>query len=164
MSSDDHGHPESGEERDERLLRELERVVAQVDPVPEHVTAAAQAALGWRTLEDDLAELLYDSSQDEVLAGVRAEGQPRLLAFRGGSMGLEVEITGAGADRTMTGQVMPAGPAQILVRHASGVLELEADDHGRFVAVGVPRGTVSLRCRAGGPEHPRPLATPWLPI
>ena len=162
--SDPRAHPEDREARDEQLLGELRHLVARVDPVPEHVTAATEAALGWRTLDDDLAELLYDSSEDQILAGVRSEDQPRMLSFRGGSLGLDVEISGSGPDRTMTGQVLPAGPAQILVRHTGGVLELQADAQGRFVAAGVPTGTVSLRCHSSEPEHPRPLATPWLPI
>jgi len=164
MSDDGHGHGANGQDGDERLLAELRGVVERLDPVPGHVTAAANAALGWRTLEDDIAELLYDSIQDQALAGVRAEDQPRLLSFRGGSLEIEVEVSGSGPDRTLTGQLMPAGPAQIHVRHGAGVMELEADAQGRFVAEGVPAGTVSLRCRTDRPGGEPSLATPWLPI
>lgn len=165
VSHEGHQPPDDGgDERDQRLLDELQLVLAQVDPVPGHVTAAAEAALGWRTLEDDLAELLYDSSEQDVLAGVRSGDQPRMLSFRGRSLGVDVEISGSGPHRVMTGQLLPAGPAQILVRHGAGVVEIEADAQGRFVAAGVPAGTVSLRCRPNGLEQPRPLATPWLPI
>jgi hypothetical protein len=156
--------PDDDDERDEQLLAELKGVLAQVDPVPGHVTAAARAALGWRTLDEDLADLLYDSSEELEPVGVRGEDQPRMLSFRGPSLGLDVEISGSGADRTLTGQVLPAGPAQIVVRHTTGALELEADARGRFVAAGVPAGTVSLSCRSSEARHSRPLLTPWLPI
>ena len=43
---------------DETLLGELRRVMGDADPVPDHVVAAAELALDWRTIDDELAELL----------------------------------------------------------------------------------------------------------
>ena len=58
-------------------------VVAALDPVPQHVIEAAEAALDWRTIDDELAELLHDSSAEPALAGVRAEASTRVLSFAG---------------------------------------------------------------------------------
>jgi hypothetical protein len=143
---------------DETLLGELRRVMGDADPVPDHVVAAAELALDWRTLDDELAELLHDSS--ELAAGVRAASGARVLSFGTGGLTIELEVAGEGAERTLTGQLDPPAPARIEVRHAGGTTELDADEHGRFIARGVPAGTVSLRCLAG----PRAVATPWLPL
>jgi len=143
---------------DETLLGELRRVMGDADPVPDHVVAAAELALDWRTIDDELAELLHDSS--ELPAGVRAEAGARMLSFGGDGLTIELEVAGEGPERTLTGQLDPPAPARIEVRHPGGVTEVEADAQGRFIARGVRAGTVSLRCLVG----PRAVATPWLPL
>jgi len=143
---------------DETLLGELRRVMGDADPVPDHVVAAAELALDWRTIDDELAELLHDSSEQAV--GVRAESGARMLSFGGDGLTIELEVAGEGPERTLTGQLDPPAPARIEIRHPGGVTEVEADAQGRFIARGVPAGTVSLRCLVG----PRAVATPWLPL
>jgi hypothetical protein len=151
-------------DHDEQLLAELREVIAAVDPVPDHVVAAAEAALDWRTIDDELAELLHDSSQDPALAGVRSHAGARVLSFAGSEVRVEVEISGSGALRMLTGQLDPAGGARIEIRHADHVTTVAADERGRFTAADVPTGSVSLRCHLDAPGHPRIIATPWLPI
>jgi hypothetical protein len=149
---------------DEELFDELHRVVSAVDPVPDHVIAAAQIALDWRTVDDELAELLYDSSTEIGLSGVRAEDRSRVLSFGGEHVRVEVEVSGSGPDRTLTGQLDPAGSARIEIRHTDHVTTVAADTRGRFIAFSIPPGSVSLRCLLDAPGHPRALATPWLPL
>jgi hypothetical protein len=149
---------------DEQLLDDLRRVTGELDAIPDHVRAAAEAALGWRTIDDELAELLHDSAAEESLAGVRAEEIVRVLSFRGAFLEVEVEVSGSGAERTLIGQLMPARRARVEIRHGAGVTTIEADEHGRFTAMAVPSGNVSLRCQVDVAGHPRALATPWLPI
>ncbi len=103
---------------DETLLGELRRVMGDADPVPDHVVAAAELALDWRTIDDELAELLHDSS--ELAAGVRAESGARMLSFGAGGLTIELEVAGEGAERTLTGQLDPPARARIEVRHAGG--------------------------------------------
>jgi hypothetical protein len=150
-------------DRDDALLDELRRVVGQLDPVPAHVQEAAEEALGWRTIDDELAELLHDSSM-EPLAGVRAGEGIRLLSFAGAQVRVDLEISGSGAARVLTGQLDPAGGARIEIRHTDHVTTVAADPRGRFIAADVPAGSVSLRCHLDAPGHPRTLVTPWLPI
>jgi hypothetical protein len=159
-----HRFEHSDADADDKLLRELRRVVSAVDPVPEHVLEAARIALDWRTVDDELAELLYDSSTEPGLSGVRAEGRSRVLNFGGERVKLEVEVSGSGQERTLTGQVDPAGSARIEIRHTDHVTTVAADDRGRFIASSIPPGSVSLRCLLDAPGHPRALATPWLPL
>jgi hypothetical protein len=154
----------TSEEEDERLLEELRRVVSAVDPVPDHVRAAAELALDWRTIDDELAELLYDSSAEAGPVGVRAEEQARVLSFGGERLRIELEVAGSGPDRTLTGQLDPAGPARVEIRHTDHVTTVAADARGRFRALSIPPGSVSLRCILDAPGRPRALATPWLPL
>jgi hypothetical protein len=158
MHSDRHSDP------DEALLDELRRVMSTIDPVPEHVTAAAEMAYDWRAVDDELAELLYDSSTEPGLAGVRAEDRSRVLSFGGENVRVEVEVSGSGPDRTLTGQLDPAAAAKIEIRHADHVTTVAADALGRFIAFAIPPGSVSLRCILDAPGRPRALATPWLPL
>ena len=158
MPSDRHSDP------DEALLDELRRVMSQIDPVPQHVTAAAEVAYDWRTVDDELAELLYDSSAEPALAGVRAEGRSRVLSFGGERVRVELEVSGTGSDRTLTGQLDPAGAAKIEIRHTDHTTTVAADARGRFIAFAIPPGSVSLRCILDLPGRPRALATPWLPL
>jgi hypothetical protein len=147
---------------DDRLLDDLRRVLSAADPVPAHVSEAARLAFDWRTVDDELAELLYDSSTETEHAGVRSEDRTRVLNFAGEHVRLEVEVSGEGGDRTLTGQLEPVGPARIEIRHADRVDTVAVDDQGRFIARGVPTGNVSLRCLLDAPA--RALVTPWLPL
>ena len=149
---------------DDALVDELRRVVGALDPVPRHAIEGAEAALDWRTIDDELAELLHDSSAEPQLAGVRAEAGTRVLSFAGERVRVEVEVSGSGPGRTLIGQLVPAASARIEIRHAGGVTTVAADPRGRFSAAGVPAGSVSLRCRLDASGHPKALATPWLPI
>jgi hypothetical protein len=151
-------------DREDALLDELRRVVQQVDPVPEHVVAAARASLSWRTFDDDLAELLHDSSTESSVSGMRADDRGRVLSFEGEHLALEMEVSGTGSERALAGQVTPAGPGRVEVRHRDGVQTVEVDERGRFSAAEVPAGTVSLRFHAGAAGQSRSLTTPWLPI
>lgn len=151
-------------DRDDALLEELRHVIRVVDPVPDRVVAAARASLGWRTFDDDLAELLHDSSAEAALTGMRADERERVLSFGREHLALEVEVSGTGSARTLTGQVTPAGPGQVEVRHGAAVLTAVIDDRGRFGIAGVPAGSVSLRCQVGAADQRRTLTTPWLPI
>jgi hypothetical protein len=151
-------------DRDEELVEELRRVAGAVDAVPPHVVAAAQAAIGWRTIDDELAELLHDSSSEPTLAGVRADEATRVLSFAGERVSVEVEVSGSGPARTLIGQLAPARPGRIEIRHADGVTTVTADERGRFSAADVPAGNVSLRCMLDAAGESRALTTPWLPI
>jgi hypothetical protein len=150
------------EDRDNELLDALRRVIGAADPLPAHVEDAAREALTWRTVDDELARLLRDSSAEPALAGVRAGEEPRVLGFAGADLRVEFEVSGSGAERTLIGQLLPAGAARIEIRHADRTTTVDADERGRFSAAGVPAGSISLRCLLQG--RPHALVTPWLPI
>jgi hypothetical protein len=117
---------------DDPLLRELRRLANRVDPVPDEVTAYARAALGWRRIDAELAELLVDS---RLAAGAaRGGGGPRSLTFRASDLEVAVELEDQDGAVRMLGQLAPAGRAAIDVQRDDGSIaaSAEADELGRF--------------------------------
>src|SRR5262245_11123559 len=136
------------EAEDDALLEELRALAAADDPVPGEIIAAARGSYTWRTIDAELAGLVYDSVLDaESVATVRSEDTVRLLSFEAADLAIELEVTVAGRSRSILGQLVPAGPGVVELRHGGGRIELEADALGRFAAEGVEAGPVSLRCR-----------------
>ncbi|MDO9356529.1 MAG: hypothetical protein Q7T55_22720 [Solirubrobacteraceae bacterium] len=149
---------------DDQLMAELGDLFGRTDPVPSPVTLAAYAAIELRDLDAQLAELLSDSAvEDRELAGVRSTATPtRLLTFSlGEDEYIEVDVAEDGETRALTGYVVPSSEGRFAVEHASGALEGDLDEHGRFSIDGVPSGPARLRFLLPGRAA---IVTPWLPI
>jgi hypothetical protein len=147
-------NPETGEEFYERLAA----VVVSRDSVPPEVVAAAKASFAWRTVEDDLAELVYDSAESRgVLSGVRGSSA-RQMTFERGDLAVELEV-GGGSPVTVVGQVVPPQRVRIEIRHLDGSMYALADDLGRFDVASAPAGPVSLRFEL---ESGKRVATTWV--
>ena len=65
---------------DDELLELVGRALRTAEPVPDRVIAGARAAWTWRTIDEELAELVFDSAVE--LTGVRSEDTARQLTFR----------------------------------------------------------------------------------
>ena len=102
-----------------------------------------RSACAWRSADQDLASLSFDSSLERVQS-LRAEpGHARVLIFTTTPLSLELEVM---ADRVV-GQIVPPGPGAIVVETPDGAtVRIEADDIGFFDFAGIPRGRVRLRC------------------
>jgi len=148
---------------DDAFLDELRALASEGDPVPERVLAAARGSFTWRTIDAELAELAYDSALDTgQLATVRSAETVRLLTFETPELTIELEVTAVEGRRRILGQLVPAAPGTIELRHAGGLLELEADAQGRFTADGVEPGPISLRWRRDEPGGA--VTTEWVAI
>jgi hypothetical protein len=79
----------------------------------------------------------------------------RQLSFRTSGLVVDLELTGSGESRRLTGQLIPGQSGVVEIR---GVITVEADAGGRFSIDAVPPGQVSLRCRLGT------IATGWVAI
>jgi hypothetical protein len=143
----------------ELLLVELQSLMSRLDPVPKTVDEAARAAFAWRTIDAELAELTRDSLLEDAPAGVRGAEGARMLSFESPSLSVELEVADLGQQgRRLVGQLVPPGPASIVVDHAGGRVDAAADELGRFVVDGLRPGPARVRCRvAGGGE----IATEW---
>lgn len=149
----------------ERLFEEL-RLAVREETVPPEIVAAAKAVYSWRTIDAELAELAYDSSEDRELAGVRGQSGPRLLTFEAGESVIEVEVESSGRERRLTGQVVPAQAAHLELHRVDqdGALDLEVDDLGRFRADAVVPGRLRLLCRFAPDAGGGTLLTEWVLI
>ncbi|MGH9225057.1 MAG: hypothetical protein ACRD2W_15055 [Acidimicrobiales bacterium] len=144
------------------LLAELQDA-GKLEAVPADLVAAAKAAIMWRTMDAELAELTYDSQADDLaLAGVRSGEPSRLLTFEAPGLIVEVETLDAGTRRRLVGQLVPAQPGRIEVRHGGGTAEVPVDELGRFTADDVVPGPVSLRCT--GAEGSVAVVTDWVVV
>src|SRR6266566_4490244 len=120
-----------GDDDDVALENELRTIAGRADPVPASALRIAKEALVWRTIDAELAELVYDSAIDrEASTLVRGVDRPRLLTFRAGMFTVDLEVTRTGTECEIFGQLVPAGPTVVQVRHPGGLVELPVDDLG----------------------------------
>jgi hypothetical protein len=161
---DEAGLEEAGPD-EERLEEELRELATRLEPVPDRLMQAAVDAYAWRTVDADLAALVFDSLADrDEAALVRGRQQERLLSFQASGLSIEIEVTAAGSSRRLIGQLVPPQRAAVEVRHADEVVTLATDEFGRFVADSLPAGPVSLRCVPAAGENRPPVVTDWVPI
>jgi hypothetical protein len=148
---------------DEELMDELRNILRRTDPVPPEVTEFAQAALGWRRLDADLAELLADSALDADRLALARGGDGRWLTFKADDLTIDVEIQADGDTRTLLGQFAPPLAATVEVQSTDGtvVASSESDDLGRFRLTLEADGHVRLRVLREGTA---PVETSWFTV
>jgi hypothetical protein len=147
---------------DEQLLSRLAAALDAADPMPAAVSEAAKATFTWRTIDAELAALVFDSASEE-LAGVRgAEMEAaRQMTFR--TPGVEIELVVVSeTSRRLVGQLVPPQAAEIELHHEAGSATAQTDDLGRFTFHDVPAGTVRLACRLR--EDSAVIQTEWIII
>ena len=148
----------------EKLLEELRLLVNQVDPVPPEVTKFADAALSWRRIDAELADLLSDTALESAAsaAAVRGGERARSVSFRSSDLEIDLEIQRAdGGGVSILGQLAPAARAAIEVQRddESKLASAEADDLGRFRLELPEAGRVRLRVVR---EERAPVETSWI--
>jgi hypothetical protein len=150
---------------DERLLDELRALGRAVDPVPAEVESFAKAALGWRRIDAELAELLSDSALDREPAGVRSSlARTRSMTFQATGLELDLDVQPRDAGFVLLGQLAPPAPAVVEVQRDDTTIAATAttDDLGRFRLELDEGGRVRLLVRR---EPPAPLVeTSWLTL
>jgi hypothetical protein len=154
--------PDAAEAAREATFRRLHSLVIEKDPGPADVLSSARSGLKLRSVDDELAALVYDSmTDDDLFVGVRSGTRTvRQLSFEAGELVLEMEVTG---DRYLVGQVVPPQVAVVELRHRGGTTNVETDELGCFHFRGVPEGPVSFRCCPARPAAP-PVATSWITL
>jgi hypothetical protein len=142
---------------DDDLLELVGRALRGADPVPDRVLEGARAAWTWRTIDQELAELVFDSAAE--LTGVRSEDIARQLTFRAPGMEIEVMVVDE-ASRRVVGQLVPPGTFTVQLQTSDDVLREEtADRLGRFSFDAVPPGPVRLAVI--DPDGTHVVTTEW---
>jgi hypothetical protein len=144
---------------DDELFDELRSVLRRTDPVPAEVTDFAKAALGWRRLDAELAELLVDSALDSEAPALARGGGGRSLTFRTDDLTIDVEIQ----DGHLLGQLAPPAVARVELQGEDGTVAAtaDADALGRFRVELGGEGRLRLRVmRPGG----TPVETSWFSL
>src|SRR6188768_3931458 len=109
---------------DDELLALVGAALRAAEPVPERVLTGARAAWTWRTIDEELAELVFDSAAE--LTGVRSEDTARQLTFRSPGMEIEVMVVDE-ASRRIVGQLIPPGSFTVQLLAGDQVLEEPTD-------------------------------------
>ena len=126
---------------DDELLALVGRALRTADPVPDRVLEGARAAWTWRTIDEELAELVFDSASE--LTGVRSEDTARQLTFRAPGMEIEVMVTDQ-ATRRIVGQLVPPGAFSIRLLVGDAEWAQTTDRLGRFTFEDVAPGPVRM--------------------
>ena len=147
---------------DAALEEQLRQIIERLDPVPDELLAVAIASYTWRSVDSDLAELVFDSAAEENAALVRGSDQARLLTFSVRDLVIELQVSSGGHERRIVGQLTPPQPATVQIRQDGTVTDAGADDLGRFTG-SLAAGPFSLACRSGTGGG-QPVVTEWIAI
>jgi hypothetical protein len=131
---------------DEALLRELDLLLRQTDPVPADLVERVQFALALDELHAEVAEMTRLSLDAlAVRADPTVEAATTSLTFKTDAFTAMVTVTRTGDDVfRLDGWVAPPVPLRVVARMQEGVVEVESDGSGRFVVDGLPGGFAQL--------------------
>ncbi|MFN0090473.1 MAG: hypothetical protein ACKVWR_09450 [Acidimicrobiales bacterium] len=145
----------AGSDADDQVVRALADYWRRTDPAPANVVAAAKASFTWRTIDQELVELVFDSSAESELvafgAAASAEtSDERRLVFESGALRIEMAVS-SNDGTSLVGSLSPPARGEVVLRHPDGAITSESDDEGRFSFDHVPVGPICLRAmRPGG--------------
>lgn len=143
---------------DDLLLADLRTAVDAKDPVPDRLLDAAKAAFSWRTIDEELAQLQFDSLADAGAGGalVRSADTAVHLSFGASEAWIEVDVT----DDAVLGQVAPPAQEVRMVFGSGEQVVVECDEHGQFSFERPAAGPIRLIANLAGSE----VATEWFTI
>lgn len=137
--TDDGTTTDATTDADDALLAELGHALDTFDAVPDRVRLAAHGLLSWRNLDDELAELQFDSALDA--SAVRGVAWPRQLSFEAADSSIEVEIDG----NHLVGQVVPPAEVDVRLTTSSGTATVtRSDSVGHFRFDDIEAGAVRI--------------------
>ncbi|HEX2706142.1 MAG TPA: hypothetical protein VHM65_10315 [Candidatus Lustribacter sp.] len=133
---------------DAELLDLLREGLTTRDDVPASVYDAGYAAYSWRTIDVELAALMYDSAADLTGSGARSEqAAVRAMTFTTAVVTIEIEI-GPGE---VLGQLNPGMARQVTVEvQDSGPSVYPVNEVGGFVISPLPSSPFRLLVEVEG--------------
>jgi len=146
-------------EMDPAIPEDLATVIATADPIPLDLLQSLRTSLSRRSVDAEVAELIYDSVLDGH-GDVRSLRSARQLSFQGPKLSVELEVTPE--RRRVVGQLIPPAHGHVEVRHGRGEDVVAVDMLGRFAVEDLPKGPVSFRCRGNDGAEPVVTVTDWI--
>jgi hypothetical protein len=137
------------------LMAALAEAVADESAVTDQARTAALAAFTWRTVDEELMELLHDSAMTAG-AAVRSTSAARDLVFEVEGASIDVEYD----DGVVTGQVDPATLSLRMQRPEEPDVEVPTDSAGFFRIENVAAGSVRFAVQVGDMR----AVTPWITL
>lgn len=125
----------------EEMIGRLRRGLEHSDPVPTNVSEFAKALFTWRDIDAELAELSFDSIEEDIPAGVRSVAAGRMISFQTGRWLVDIEYDETTG--TLMGTISPHSEATVELH--SGVARFSVgteDSHFAFDVVAP--GPISL--------------------
>ena len=145
---------------DERLLAALGEAIKAREAVPSWFVETGKNAFAWHNIDAELAQLTYDSYQDQrEVAAMRSEtASIRALTFTSDHLSVELEITA----HSLLGQIIPPRTGALEIHTKAGqITSVEVDEIGRFAVDPIPDSPFRLRCRtADGTD----VLTGWITL
>ncbi|MGI9605992.1 MAG: hypothetical protein ACR2P0_07615 [Acidimicrobiales bacterium] len=133
---------------DDELMARVAAAIGDRDPIPDELLSTSKALYISRNLDEELAELLFDSANDRELVLTRGDAE-RSLSFGTNDLTIELEIDQQ-AGRIM-GMIVPPQVVSVDLEIDGLVVEsTDSDDLGRFrlESLGSGPGAVSIVCRS----------------
>ncbi len=141
---------------DDLLLNGIGHMLDQHEAIPADALDAALAAFDMGQLDDELAQLCFDSLHDEPALALRHGGvADRTMTFTSSVFGVDIELLADG--RTLVGHVEASQVTRIDVETPRSRQAYETDDLGRFnlqIGAGPFRLYITDGCST--------VCTPWI--
>lgn len=140
------------------LLDELAELYETLDPVPDDLADDVRIAITVQALRAEIAQIV-------AAPPVPTRAEPDTVStdsvtFTSGALSLMVQVADVqGNEVTIDGWVT-AGGATIEVHIGDTVIEETADEFGRFVVTGAPRGRTWFVVRRRNAQDEPPIVTP----
>lgn len=130
------------EKTENEILDMLGTGLNQTDPVSPLVAEFAKALFTWRDIDAHLAEMSFDSADEDVPSGVRSASDIRMLSFQVDDWAIDIEHNPTTGQ--ILGQISPQSTFTVEL-HSDGALSTSgSDDRGRFEFDHIGTGPVSL--------------------
>jgi len=146
---------------DEQLLAALDDVLWTGSAVPRDFVEAGKAIYTWRSIDAELAALIYDSAAvgEPQPALTRAKPAPlRAMTFTSAALTIELEVM----QDALLGQVVPpqSGEVGVVDEHGEHTAE-EIDEVGCFAIRPIPSSPFRLHCRTADGSS---VVTSWIAV
>lgn len=125
----------------------------ETEPIPAALTRFAFDAFSWRLVDDELAEITFDSASTD-LVGIRGTSTQRhTMQFEGAGLSVSVMLS----DTSLVASIEPAGVHRCSIESPHGVTETSTDDDGEVV-IDLPRLPLRIAIDTGVGR----LVSPWI--